>query len=492
MRARAALVRFLAAVLSISILAGVVGVASAQGGTTSSALYLGSGGTLDAQVGTPAGQPCITLSPGSAGAASKDFHGALANQSYRLDTDALIVSLDFQSGSTSGSGFTLDGKLQVGNSTTLTATKDWGTGASIDSPSELAFPLGNERGHDLAGPIQLTLVLTKAGGSAPLPLAQQVSILCNSEDSKILPFTYTTPTSAPGENGGTGQPPAGNLNIPLVIVVSLAAGAATMLAGAFVLAGRSVSERRIHLLLGATAGLLLTVAVVDLIPESIELTAAAPLTMAIGLLVLFIVKQFAGHDHGHGDHEHKHTPGDEHADEHGHVHDDGHHGEHDDGQAFAAHHPRQGSSLALIAFFALAFHRFVDGLVLPAAFTLGSTLGFGVSAAVLLHQFPDGVAAATVFLAAGWNRRKVLKGVAFMAVMTPIGTLVGLMLAAQSELVGHLTALAAATFVFIALAELLPELGSRKHRLPVGVGFLIGFAVAIVIVLIPRLIGVSV
>lgn len=489
----AASVRAFTTTLSVLVLVGLAGAASAQG-TTSPTLYLGATGTLDSQTGTPADQPCLTLSPTSAATATKDFQGNLANQSYRLDTDTLVVSLAFQGGSTSGSGFTLDGKLQVGNLTTLTASKDWGAGASLDSPTELAFSVVDMRGRDLAGPVHLTLALAKAGGGSPLPLAQQVSILCNSKDSKLLPFTYETPTNATGDSGGTGQAPSSGLNIPLVIAVSLAAGAATMLAGAFVLAGRTVSERRIHLLLGATAGLLLTVAVVDLIPEAIELTAAAPLTMAIGLLVLFIVKQFAGHDHGHGGHEHgregrKHDP---HEDEHGHVHEDDHHGEHDDGQAFAAHHPRQGSSLALIAFFALAFHRFVDGLVLPAAFTLGSTLGFGVSAAVLLHQFPDGVAAATVFLAAGWDRRRVLKGVAFMAIMTPIGTLVGLMLAAQSELVGHLTALAAATFVFIALAELLPELGSRKHRLPVGIGFLIGFAVALVIVLIPHLLGVSV
>ncbi|HLE97711.1 MAG TPA: ZIP family metal transporter [Candidatus Thermoplasmatota archaeon] len=235
-----------------------------------------------------------------------------------------------------------------------------------------------------------------------------------------------------------------------VAFVALGAAAVTLLAGVLVLVGRPTSERRVHLLLGATAGLLLAVALLDLVPEAIELEPDAGVTMAAGVLALFLVRWLTGgHDHTHG-------------------------GE-DDGHGHGGHGGR-AARLAVLAAVALGFHRLVDGFVLPATLGLESAAGLAAAAAILVHQFPDGIAAATLFVAAGWRRARTVRGVAVLAVLTPLGALVGLLLADISGFAGHLVALAAASFIFIALAELLPELRSHAQRHVVGIGFLLGYA----------------
>lgn len=244
-----------------------------------------------------------------------------------------------------------------------------------------------------------------------------------------------------------------------VLLVALGAAAVTLLAGATVLLGRAIDPRRVHLLLGATAGLLLAIALTDLVPEAIELAPAAPTTLALGVLALFLVKWITGgHEHGHGPEGHHEA----HGEGHGHAH------------GVAGHATR----LAVLAGVALGFHRLVDGFVLPAALGLEDAAGTAAAAAILLHQFPDGVAAATIFLAAGWRRARAARSVALLAAMTPLGAAAGLAVAGVTGLAGHLVALAAASFVFIALAELLPELQDRKYRGVVAVGFVLGYAAA--------------
>lgn len=54
---------------------------------------------------------------------------------------------------------------------------------------------------------------------------------------------------------------------------------------------------------------------------------------------------------------------------------------------------------------------------------------------------------------------------------------------------GHLIGLAAATFIFIALAELLPELGARQFRRVVIVGVVIGYIAAIGLETLASLVG---
>ena len=119
----------------------------------------------------------------------------------------------------------------------------------------------------------------------------------------------------------------------------------------------------------------------------------------------------------------------------------------------------------------------------------GGDVGFAASSAILIHQFPDGLAAASVFLGAGWQRKKILLAVAGLAFATPLGSLAGLAFAGIDGALPHLLALAAATFIFIALAELLPELRAKQYRFIVVVGFLLGYGLTFGIELFAELFG---
>lgn len=440
------------AIILLFALMASAATASAQAGALVSTgdLYLNSDGSLGGLAGAGSGEACLSLSGPNAAADTRSFARQLAEGEYGVAAESitLVVALAGSNGPTqSGTGFALQGALQFGDATPVEAEPaQFGT---AQSPTSATLTFSTNGTRNASGPLNLTLTLTPLGGPLPMGAAQDVSVVCDTADSRIASFTISTPTPlVPDEHDDEVHAP---LPLWLVAIVAVAAGLATLLAGMLALAGRTISERRLHLLLGATAGLLLAIALLDLIPEALEINENATTTVALGVLGLFVVKWASGHTHaahGHGEsHDHVHTPG-------------------------------HGASLALIAFFALSFHRFVDGLVLPAAFEVGSGTGLAAAGAVLVHQFPDGLAAATVFLAAGWTRRRVVGGVGVMAALTPVGALVGVVFAGLTGYLGHLIALAAATFIFIALAELIPELGNGRNRLTVAIGFGIGYAAA--------------
>ena len=431
-------------------------------------LFLTAEGALAAGPGASA-TPCLALADPNATPATATFTAPLAEAEYRVAPGnlTLLLALDGANGPTQSgtSGFSVIAELVFGNASPLSAQTEVGAGQSPTSLN-LVFPLAEPL--VATGEATLTLTLTPAAGPLPIGAAQDVRVLCDHEGTKLASFNLQGELAIPGEEDdheGEGLALPG----PVVFGISVLAGLATLAAGLLALAGRTISERRIHLLLGVTAGLLLAIALIDLIPEAIEIEENAVFTVAFGILGLFVIKWASGshgHGHGHGDHAH-------------------------DGHAHA--HPHAGTGgvarLALLAFFALGFHRLVDGLVLPAGFEVGGATGIAAAGAILAHQFPDGIAGASVFLAAGWSRRKVALGVGVLAILTPVGTLLGLTFLGLSGLIGHLIALAAATFIFIALAELLPELNAPQFRRVVIVGVVIGYAAALVLETIASLFG---
>jgi zinc transporter ZupT len=409
------------------------------------------------------------LSPTGPQTASQSFAGQLANDTIDVQGQTAIVSLQIGPGATSGTGFTITGILVIEGLAPLTATKSYGQGSAVDSPATLAFTIPGP--STSAGNVTLDLELGKIGG-APVLGTQAVSILCNDADSKLHsvqalpPGTVVPEPEGPGDSGGNGPSKLS------VMLIAIGAGIVTLVAGLLVLVGKRISPRRLHLFLGLTAGMLMALAIVDLIPEAIEQGGeGVAIAIAVSLLVLFLIKSMAG-EHSHGNDDSKHDHGDN-AHPHGEL---------------ATH----SAQFAAVAFAALLIHRLVDGLALPGAFAASDAVGFAASSAILLHQFPDGLAAASVFLATGWARKRVIAAVAILAMATPLGSLVGLAIASFESLLPYLLGIAAATFLFIALAELLPELRARQYRGVVVGGVILGYVVAALIEVAVVLLGVEV
>jgi zinc and cadmium transporter len=109
-----------------------------------------------------------------------------------------------------------------------------------------------------------------------------------------------------------------------------------------------------------------------------------------------------------------------------------------------------------------AFHNFVDGIVISAAFLSSIPLGIATGIAVIAHELPQEVGDFAVLLDNGFSRRRALKWNLISSSTTIPGALLGyLALEESSRLMGPILALSAASFLYIGLADLIPGLHRR-------------------------------
>ncbi len=212
-----------------------------------------------------------------------------------------------------------------------------------------------------------------------------------------------------------------------------------------------------------SAGLLLTVALTSLVPEAIEGGLSAERMgwlLLAGILGFFLLEKVALIHHTH------HHEGDEHHHHHGHD----------------ANEARRGGIPILVGD---AFHNFADGVVIAAAFVLDWQAGVLATAAVMAHEIPHEVGDFMILLNAGYTKRRAFVFNLISGSAAVVGGVVGyFVLDTMQSLLPYALTLAAASFIYIALSDLLPEM-MRRSRLAQSlpqVGFvLVGVALAALI-----------
>ena len=225
-----------------------------------------------------------------------------------------------------------------------------------------------------------------------------------------------------------------------IILFCVLGGALSVLAAAVFLA--LGSERRARLLPGAVSfavGALLGAAFLALLPHALESPGMdghrLAAVMLAGLLGFFVLEKLVLWRHCHVDECETHAP------------DPGR------GRLSAAGH------LILIGD---GIHNFVDGVLIAAAFLTDVHLGVVTSLAVAAHEIPQEVGDFAVLLHSGFSRGKALA----YNILSSLGTVAGGVLAYFSlglaqDLVPYVLAVAAASFIYIATADLIPGLHSR-------------------------------
>ena len=192
-----------------------------------------------------------------------------------------------------------------------------------------------------------------------------------------------------------------------------------------------------------SAGLLLTVALTRLVPEALESgldARALGWVLLAGILGFFLLEKLALIHHTH------HHEGDEHQHHHGHD----------------AEEARRGGIPILIGD---AFHNFADGVVIAAAFLVDWRAGVLATAAVLAHEIPHEVGDFMILLNAGFTKRRAFAFNLLSGSSAVAGGVVGyFVLDAMDHLLPYALLLAAASFIYIALSDLLPEM-MRRSRL---------------------------
>jgi len=263
------------------------------------------------------------------------------------------------------------------------------------------------------------------------------------------------------------------LSILLLIVIFTAVGGflSVIAAGVFLLLPE---QRRQHILphgISFAIGALLTGAFCGLIPHAFEEVAADEIsnlsaTILAGILLFFILEKLLvwRHCHSHSCEAHGEDSHDDHLVQH-----------HND-------HGRRVAGMFIIL--GDSIHNFVDGVLIGAAFLTDAQLGIITSLAVAAHEIPQEVGDFAILLHSGYTRSKAL----LYNVLASLTTVIGGILAYVSlgdlhHILPYFLTLAASSFIYIAVADLIPSLHQKtdiKTSLQ-QIGFILSGVVVILV-----------
>lgn len=254
------------------------------------------------------------------------------------------------------------------------------------------------------------------------------------------------------------------MNLIAIILATLAAGIGSVWLAALLmrlgLGGRADGVGPQHLL-SLAAGALLATAFMHLLPEAFESQAGAHdlfATLLVGVVFFFLLDKAELWHHGH-EHSHSAPAAQDHAHGHGHTHD-AHHG-HGHGHSHAHHHhgPRSGGWAVLTGD---SVHCFGDGILIASAFLADIRLGVIAAVSVLAHEVPHHMGDLVVLRQTSPNRRMALLKVSLAGAVTALGGVVGYFLVGQlQDFLPYFLAVASSSFVYVALADLIPQLQKR-------------------------------
>ncbi len=235
-----------------------------------------------------------------------------------------------------------------------------------------------------------------------------------------------------------------------IIIGTLVAGIGSVWLAAALSFG--VLARYTQHMLSLAAGALMATAFMHLLPEAFEGQASAHdlfLTLLLGLVFFFLLDKAELWHHGH---EHHHLPElvDETRAHSGHVHEHGH--SHN-------HAPQPGSWAVLTGD---SVHCFGDGILIASAFMADMRLGAIASLAVLAHEVPHHMGDLMVLRTGTSNKRMALVKVSMAGAVTALGGVVGYWLVDQlQDFLPYFLVVASSSFVYVALADLIPQLQTR-------------------------------
>jgi len=225
-----------------------------------------------------------------------------------------------------------------------------------------------------------------------------------------------------------------------IVIFCLLGGLLSVLAAALFLVLRETIRNLLlpHLVSFAT-GALLGAAFLGLLPHAMEAvggedTHVIPMAVLLGLLGFFLLEKLVLWRHCHEDHCEVHAP--------------------DSGA-------RRHSTGTLILI-GDGLHNFLDGILIAGAFLTDIHLGVVTSLAVAAHEIPQEVGDFAVLLHSGFNRGKAF----FYNVLSSLTTVIGGLLAYLAlqdlqHLLPYVLAVAASSFIYIAVADLIPTLHQR-------------------------------
>ena len=250
-------------------------------------------------------------------------------------------------------------------------------------------------------------------------------------------------------------------SLPLVLLAA-ALGTALAIFASALLTARHIA-RSLEPMVSVSAGVLLGASLLHLLPEALDKGMDHHNLFALllaGLLFFFVLEKFSIFRHSHH-HEHD-----------GHDH---HHG-------FDKREARRGGLLIVVGD---SIHNFADGLLVASAFLVDFELGLVTTLSVVLHEIPQQTGDYLVLVNAGIARKKSLQLMSVAGLAAVLGAGLGYTLFTELQaLLPYALVFAAASFIYVAVADLIPQMQQRvKIKESVVQLLCIGSGVALIAIL---------
>ncbi|UCE02076.1 MAG: ZIP family metal transporter [Candidatus Latescibacterota bacterium] len=206
---------------------------------------------------------------------------------------------------------------------------------------------------------------------------------------------------------------------------------------------RRWSDAQLKILISLSAGIILGVVFLDLLPQAMDISKHFFTAVLGGFLLLLALEKFL------------------------------------------LIHPHETEELAgrrtgLAAYIGISLHSLLDGVALGSS-VMVPTLGPAVLWAIVAHKIPNTFSLTSILIYFGFSRRSVLLLLFMFSLVTPLGGALALLLLrnASQEILGLAVGVAAGTFLFIATSDLLPHAhshheGRHWNLLAVVAGALLG------------------
>lgn len=205
------------------------------------------------------------------------------------------------------------------------------------------------------------------------------------------------------------------------------AGAATLIGISIVRWKRDLAIKYSHYVNSFAAGVLITIALAHLIPESVEMNSNALLVVLASFIAFYLLEAVLVFHSGSAIH-------------------------YQDGCPVERHN--KGS----VIFTGLLLHSLIDGFIIAVGFEISLELGLFAAAGVILHELPEGVTSFAILLRTMQRRTALLLSI-LVALATPLGVVIALgpLNGLTESALGVMMAIAGGSFLYVAASDLIPE-----------------------------------
>jgi len=220
----------------------------------------------------------------------------------------------------------------------------------------------------------------------------------------------------------------------LLIFYSLIGGVFSLIGGLLLLWRYDLTQRLVTPLLSFAAGAFLSAALLDLLPEALEVTAKPQpilLSLLLGFVAWFIMERlimtyFLKH------------------------------------RAVQKAHSDHTESLPVLLILGDSLHNFLDGIVIALAYVANPALGLTTTLAVAAHEIPQEIGDFSVLLYRGWPKKRVVLINILQSLLTVPGAILGFYLGQVLEpQLPFLLAASAGIFIYLAASDIIPEIHHR-------------------------------